>query len=97
MMTMRDLLQAAAAAKLDISAYAEEYLRDINGMMKEMRLDLLAELPITDEPYPVDTLKVNFFREDIVRPSLPREEVLAKAPAAAIEAGCISVPKMNVG
>ncbi|MCL2500960.1 MAG: aspartyl/glutamyl-tRNA amidotransferase subunit C [Defluviitaleaceae bacterium] len=94
-MNMQELLKAAAAAKLDISACAEEYLRDINVMMDAMQLHLLAELPITDEPYPIDTAASRILREDTVRPSLPREQILRNAPA--VEAGCVSVPKINVG
>ena len=94
MMTLQDLHNAAKAAKLDISACAEAYLRDINQMMAEMELDLLLELPPPEGPYPIDITISNIFLDDIVIPSMPREEILKNAPFT--EAGCVSIPKMNM-
>ena len=47
-----------------------------------------AGVPPTDRPYPL----VNVLRDDVVGPSLDRDEVLAMAPAA--EAGRFRVPRI---
>ena len=55
-------------------------------------VDALGELDPPEAPA-YDLSLVNVFREDIVEPSTPREELLAGAPD--VEAGCYSVPRFR--
>jgi aspartyl-tRNA(Asn)/glutamyl-tRNA(Gln) amidotransferase subunit C len=73
-------LEAAAGQLADVL----EHFRDIDA------LDLEAVAPMT-QPFSL----VNVLRDDEVRPTLPRDEVLASAPAA--EDGRFRVPAVLGG
>ena len=80
----------AKLARLDLTPeHLERMTAQLSGMLEHFAdidaLDLEAVEPMT-QPYPLQ----NVFREDVVAPSLDREEVLAAAPAA--EHGRFRVP-----
>ena len=87
-----DVEHVARLARLALTA------EEIDALTPELAaiLDYAAELstldtagvPPTAHPLPL----VNVFRTDVVRPSLPRDEVLAEAPAA--EDGRFRVPRI---
>jgi len=76
-----DVAHVAELARLDLT---EEELETFTGQLDAVldhaadveALDL-DDVPPTSHPYPL----VNVLRDDVVRPSLDREEVLAQAPA----------------
>lgn len=70
-------------AELDLSA---KELDAILGHAEDIASLDLAGVEPTSHPYPLG----NVFRDDVARPSLDRDEVLAAAPAA--EAGMFRVP-----
>ena len=81
-LTTSDLARLAALARITLSA--EEFGeagtpvgRDLQAVAQvgEVAAD---DIPPTSHPLPL----TNVFREDVVRPCLPREAVLAGAPAA---------------
>ncbi len=54
---------------------------------------MVEKLPdFSDTRLPLDEKDAMTLREDEVRPSMPRDEVLANAPKT--EAGCVVVPKV---
>ena len=72
----------AKLARLDLTPeHLERMTAQLSGMLEHFAdidaLDLGAVEPMT-QPYPLQ----NVFREDVVAPSLDRDEVLAAAPAA---------------
>lgn len=80
----------AKLARLDLTPeHLERTTAQLAGMLEHFAdidaLDLAAVEPMT-QPYPLQ----NVFREDVVAPSLDRDEVLAAAPAA--EHGRFRVP-----
>ena len=80
----------AKLARLDLTPeHLERMTAQLSGMLEHFAdidaLDLGAVVPMT-QPYPLQ----NVFREDVVAPSLDRDEVLAAAPAA--EDGRFRVP-----
>ncbi|MCB9381493.1 MAG: Asp-tRNA(Asn)/Glu-tRNA(Gln) amidotransferase subunit GatC [Acidimicrobiaceae bacterium] len=89
-MTAADVTKVARLARLDVTAEeVERMTAQLAGMLEHFAdvdaLDLADVEPMT-QPYPL----VNVFREDVVRPGLDREEVLAEAPLA--EDGRFRVP-----
>jgi len=88
--TADDVVYVAKLARLDLTPDAIERLTaQLEGMLEHfegidaLRLDDVE--PMT-QPYPLR----NVFREDVVQPSLDRDEVLAAAPDA--EDGRFRVP-----
>ncbi len=82
--------KVARLARLDVDADQIARMTDqLAGMLEHFAdidaLDLADVAPMT-QPYPL----TNVFRDDVVRPSLDRDEVLANAPAA--EDGRFRVP-----
>ena len=80
----------AKLARLDLTPeHLERMTAQLSGMLEHFAdidaLDLAPVEPMT-QPYPLQ----NVFREDVVAPSLDREEVLSAAPAA--EDGRFRVP-----
>lgn len=74
--------KVARLARLDLSdAEVEKMTEQLAGMLEHFRdvdaLDLSAVEPLT-QPIPMQ----NVLREDVVAPSLDRDEVLGAAPAA---------------
>ena len=87
-----DVLKVAKLARLQLTPdELDRYTHQLADMLEHFAdidaLDLTAVEPMT-QPFPLS----NVFREDIVRPSLDRDEVMAAAPAA--EDGRFRVPPM---
>jgi len=94
-LTAADVAKVARLARLNVSPEeVERYTRQLDGMLDHFadidNLDLADVEPMT-QPYPL----VNVLRDDVVRPSLDRDEVLAAAPAA--EDGRFRVPPILGG
>ncbi len=88
--TAADVAKVARLARLDMpDADIERMTAQLAGMLEHFAdvdaLDLSAVAPMT-QPYPL----ANVFRDDVVRPGLDRDEVMAAAPAA--ENGRFRVP-----
>lgn len=87
-----DVVKVAQLARLRLdAAELERYTEQLADMLEHFAdidaLDLDGVEPMT-QPLPLD----NVLRDDVVRPSLDRAEVLAAAPAA--EEGMFRVPPM---
>jgi aspartyl-tRNA(Asn)/glutamyl-tRNA(Gln) amidotransferase subunit C len=87
-----DVVKVARLSRLALGpGDAERYLSQLSGMLEHFAdidaLDLDGVEPMT-QPLPM----ANVFREDVLRPSLDRDEVLAAAPAS--EDGRFRVPPM---
>ena len=85
-----DVAHVARLARLELTAAElERYTEQLASMLEHFRdidaLDLAGVEPMT-QPLPL----VNVFREDVVGPTLDRDEVLAAAPDA--EDGRFRVP-----
>jgi len=82
----------ASLARLEISDQEvemfTEQLGNILGHAADIEALDIADVPPSTHAVPV----VNVFRDDVVQPSLDREEVLAQAPQA--EAGQFRVPRI---
>ena len=83
-------MKVAKLARLDLTPeHLERMTAQLSGMLEHFAdidaLDLGEVVPMT-QPYPLQ----NVFREDVVAPSLDRDEVLAAAPEA--ENGRFRVP-----
>lgn len=90
--------QVRHVAKLARLALPEEELETMRAQLSRIlgyvaALDALdvADVPPTSHAVPLDAA----LREDVVRDSLPRSELLAAAPAT--EAGAFAVPKVLEG
>lgn len=90
--TKRDVEKVAKLARLQFSEEEKEKLvAQLNRILKYM--EKLNELDTTDvEPTTHVVPLKNVFRQDVVKPSLPREKALANAPAK--EDGFFKVPKV---
>jgi aspartyl-tRNA(Asn)/glutamyl-tRNA(Gln) amidotransferase subunit C len=81
----------SSLARLDLSA---EEKTKIKGEIEKIidYMDVLNTLDTTDvEPMSHVLPVTNVFREDVVVPSVPREEILANAPE--VDDGAFRVPK----
>ncbi|MDQ1438761.1 MAG: aspartyl-tRNA(Asn)/glutamyl-tRNA(Gln) amidotransferase subunit [Acidimicrobiaceae bacterium] len=87
-----DVAHVARLARLDISDDEIELFAEQLAAVLEHADDVAAletaGVPVTAHPIPLQ----NVFREDVERPSLDRDEVLAMAPAA--EDGRFRVPRI---
>ena len=88
--TAADVAKVARLARLAVTpGEIDRMTSQLDGMLEHFAdidaLDLSEVTPMT-QPYPL----VNVFRQDVVRPGLDREEVLAAAPAT--EDGRFRVP-----
>jgi aspartyl-tRNA(Asn)/glutamyl-tRNA(Gln) amidotransferase subunit C len=91
-LSVRDVAHVARLARLDLTDEELELFTVQLGAVLQHAADVEA-LDTTGVPptaHPLDL--VNVLRDDVVRPSLDREEVLAMAPAA--EDGRFRVPKI---
>ncbi len=81
----------AALAKLKLSGEREQDLRrDLQGILNH--IEILKELDLdAEEPLSHAFANTNCFRDDAVRPSMDREELLSNAPRQ--KDGCFVVPK----
>lgn len=83
-------MKVARLARLNLTAdEVHRMTAQLGGMLEHFAdvdaLDLAGTEPMT-QPYPL----VNVLRDDVIKPSLDRDEVLAAAPAA--EEGRFRVP-----
>jgi aspartyl-tRNA(Asn)/glutamyl-tRNA(Gln) amidotransferase subunit C len=87
-----DVAHVAKLARLDVDDADLDRFADQLGAVLEHADELaaldLADVPPTAHPLPLE----NVLRDDEVRPSLDRDEVLAQAPAA--ENGMFKVPRI---
>jgi aspartyl-tRNA(Asn)/glutamyl-tRNA(Gln) amidotransferase subunit C len=87
-----DVAHVARLARLDLTDEEQERLAEELGAVLAHAADVealdTAGVPPTAHPLPLR----NVLREDVVRPSLDREEVLAQAPEA--ENGRFRVPRI---
>lgn len=84
-----DVLRLAQLSRLKLSD------DEVKKYEKEMEaiINMVADLPeISGEALGVDAGNPMELREDVVKPSLKREEILKNAPQT--QAGCIVVPKV---
>ena len=89
MIDRKELERIALLSKIDISQEDEKFIDNIRTTIEMM--GKISEIKLTMDDCPLDMDLTNTFREDVVKPSMSRQEVLANAPE--VEAGCISVPK----
>ena len=90
MMNRNEIENIASLMKLDVSKESDAFIDEINSMIKIM--DRISEIELTANDFEINMELINTFREDEIRPSIPREAVLANA--FSVEAGCVSVPKI---
>jgi aspartyl-tRNA(Asn)/glutamyl-tRNA(Gln) amidotransferase subunit C len=87
-----DVAHVAKLARLDVTDDEMALFAEQLGAVLEHAADVAAldtaGVPPTAHPLPL----VNVFREDVIRPSLDRDEVLAAAPDA--EDGRFRVPRI---
>ena len=80
-LTRSDVEHVAHLARLGLT---EDELTLLEGQLNHIldQYAILADLPTDDIPPTAQTIELeNILREDVVRPSLPAEAVLANAPA----------------
>jgi aspartyl-tRNA(Asn)/glutamyl-tRNA(Gln) amidotransferase subunit C len=87
-----EVAHVARLARLDIAEDELDRFAEQLGAVLEHAADVAAldtaDVPPTAHPFPLS----NVLRDDLVRPSLDRDEVLAMAPAA--EDGRFRVPRI---
>ena len=92
-LTQQDVKRIADLARLELTAdELELYTRQLGGILAYVEqintLDTTGVLPTSHVlNRPVD-------RDDVLQPSLSREDLLANAPDAAVEAGLFKVPRV---
>jgi aspartyl-tRNA(Asn)/glutamyl-tRNA(Gln) amidotransferase subunit C len=79
-LTIAEVEHVAHLARLRLSAEELEKMRtELSAILNH--IDLLKEVDVSDiAPTAQVTDLLNIMRDDVVRPSLPREDVLANAP-----------------
>ncbi len=92
LISREDVAHVARLARLDVTEHELDRFAEQLGAVLEHAADLAAldtaGVPPTAHPYPL----ANVLRDDVVAPSLDRDEVLAMAPAA--EDGRFRVPRI---
>jgi aspartyl-tRNA(Asn)/glutamyl-tRNA(Gln) amidotransferase subunit C len=92
LISREDVAHVARLARLDVTEDELDRFAEQLGAVLEHAADLAAldtaGVPPTAHPYPL----ANVLRDDVVAPSLDRDEVLAMAPAA--EDGRFRVPRI---
>ena len=92
LISREDVAHVARLARLDVTEEELDRFADQLAAVLEHAADLAAldtaGVPPTAHPYPL----VNILRDDVVGPSLDRDEVLAMAPA--VEDGRFLVPRI---
>ena len=94
-LTPEEVRKVALLARLELTDdEIETQARHLNDLLKQF--EALQALNVTGvEPTSHSIPVYNVFREDVTRPCLTREEVLANAPEA--RAGCFVVPRIVEG
>lgn len=78
-------------AKLCCLEIPDQQLESCTRELQEM-VEIIDEIPlIMDDTYSILDEEVMELREDIIQPSLPKEEILMNAPSTV--QGCFAVPK----
>ena len=91
-LTRQDVAYVARLARLELSQEELEHYTDQLGAVLD-HADALLALDLSDVPPTAHALALeNVFRQDVVRDSLDRGEVLANAPAS--EDGKFKVPRI---
>jgi aspartyl-tRNA(Asn)/glutamyl-tRNA(Gln) amidotransferase subunit C len=91
----RTVAHVARLSRLELSDEERERFRAQLGSILEHFQNLLA-LDLSNEPPASDAAPLtNVLRDDVARPSLPIDDVLANAPA--VEDGCFVVPPVIEG
>ncbi len=90
--TIRDVAYVAHLARIALSEEdAAGFTRDLDRILGYV--SQISQLDVRDVPPTTHVVPVkNIFREDVVRPSLPREEALASAPDS--KEGAFRVPSV---
>lgn len=89
--TRQDIEYIASLARLDPQGEEFDKLaEDMQGIVA--MVDQLQELDLGEITDQIDTQRKNAFREDVVIPSYPSEQVLENAPV--VECGGVSVPRV---
>ena len=92
LISREDVAHVARLARLDVTEDELDRFAEQLGAVLEHAADLAAldtaGVPPTAHPYPL----ANVLRDDVVAPSLDRDEILAMAPAA--EDGRFRVPRI---
>ena len=89
-----DIRKIAALARLELTpeeiTLFTKQLSDILGYVETLHTVDTAGIPPTSHPVAAPAV----WREDELRPSLNRDEVLSQAPHASVRAGLFKVPKV---
>ena len=87
-----EVLKIAKLSKLELSEKElEKYMVDLSNIVDFA--NQLSNIDVDDVKPTAHILDIqNVFREDEVKPSCSREEILKNAPSA--QGGCVSVPKV---
>jgi aspartyl-tRNA(Asn)/glutamyl-tRNA(Gln) amidotransferase subunit C len=94
-LTLEDVRKVALLARLELDeAELARQTKHLNNLMDQFKV--LESLDVEGvEPTSHSIPMFNVFREDVAKPSLSREEVLANAPEA--RDGCFVVPRIVDG
>jgi aspartyl-tRNA(Asn)/glutamyl-tRNA(Gln) amidotransferase subunit C len=94
-LTIQDVQKVARLARLELSlAEMEQTTKQLGAILEYA--EKLNVLDITNVEPTAHVLPIqNVLREDVLKPSLPREQALANAPDPA--KGCFRVPKILEG
>lgn len=94
-LSREEVRKVALLARLELSDNEiDQQARHLNDLLQQF--EILQSLDVTGiEPTSHSIPVVNVLRDDVARPSLTREEVLANAPEA--RDGCIVVPRIVEG
>ena len=94
-LSREEIRKVALLARLELSdAELDEQAKQFNDLLEQFVI--LESLDVSGiEPTSHSIPLVNVLREDVVRPSLPREAALANAPES--RDGCIVVPRIVEG
>jgi len=92
--TREDLERVARLARLELDASEQDlFARQVAGILEYA--EQIQRVDTTDvEPTSHPAGTVGAMRPDAVRPSLPRDEALAGAPDADLDAGLFKVPRV---
>ena len=94
-LTLEDVRKVALLARLELDEdEIASQTAHLNNLISQF--EVLQSLDVSGvEPTSHSIPMFNVFREDVARPSLPREDVLANAPEA--RDGCFIVPRIVEG
>jgi aspartyl-tRNA(Asn)/glutamyl-tRNA(Gln) amidotransferase subunit C len=92
-LTQQDVKRIADLARLELTAdELELFTRQLGGILTYV--EQIRDLDTTGVPPTSHVLNRPVDRDDVLRPSLTREDLLRNAPDAAQEAGLFKVPRV---